>query len=326
MGPGRDDLDDCIWFIDGSMFDGYEVFATRTGFGIAVVDTDGSLIAAGRGIPHPWITDAAGAELWAFYMVTHLTAFFPQVVTDCYGILQGLRDGPAACVCPKRKLARTWRMIAEKLDGDFRSAVERTTWIPAHTPAEAIGRATDSSGVPITALMWRANRLVDHLAKAAAGQHRLPGWLLATIGHAKELLVHSSAKLGMATHLANKCTVTHRLPDGIVKQEVLRDSTAHRPRPRHSTAPTKRKRMQEETTSRSITLNARLTTAPRDQPAKRRRGSASTSSTTLRRHLVEEQQVAHWLATVELGPSIALPAVQRMENLRARVRAKCTPP
>ena len=45
VGPGA------TWFIDGSLFDESKRFARRTGFGVAVSDSQGSLIGFGRGVP-----------------------------------------------------------------------------------------------------------------------------------------------------------------------------------------------------------------------------------------------------------------------------------
>ena len=75
------------WFIDGSLFDEPFWFAKRLGFGIVVVHACGDLVACGRGRPPAWVSDAAGAELWAFFMVTKLTSWLPWTVTDCLGIL-----------------------------------------------------------------------------------------------------------------------------------------------------------------------------------------------------------------------------------------------
>ena len=44
----------------------------------------------------------------------------------------------------------------------------RVVWMPAHRPQSSIGHAMKSNGHPINALDWRANRLVDALAKMAA--------------------------------------------------------------------------------------------------------------------------------------------------------------
>ena len=48
-------------------------------------------------------------------------------------------------------------------------------WMPAHTAEGSIGRVTTSDGTMLTALEWRANRLVDALAKSAAVPNRLQG-------------------------------------------------------------------------------------------------------------------------------------------------------
>jgi hypothetical protein len=81
------------WYIDGSLFDEARRFARRTGYAILVIGPDGMILGMGKGTPPEWVYDAAGAELWAFYMVTQLAAFLPAVVTDCLGIVQGLEAG-----------------------------------------------------------------------------------------------------------------------------------------------------------------------------------------------------------------------------------------
>ena len=49
-------------------------------------------------------------------------------------------------------------------------------------------------------------------------------------------------------------------------------------------------------------------------------------SAMLREHLVDEQRVARWIATLELRPSTALPAARRLDLLTARVKAKTATP
>ncbi len=51
---------------DGSLLDGNEVQQVgRLGWGFAVVNNDGVVIASAHGRPPEWITDTAGAEAWA---------------------------------------------------------------------------------------------------------------------------------------------------------------------------------------------------------------------------------------------------------------------
>ncbi len=187
--------DDLIWLIDGSLFDESRRFARRTGFGIAMVTPQGSLVAFGLGVPPLWVIDASGAELWAYFQVLCLTLFSPTVVTDCLGILDALKAGVAAAMGPKKSLARTWAMVAHSLDGDFALAASLVTWMPSHESAQAIGRARDSNGRPISALMWRANRLVDVLAKKAAAAQRLPRWVTRTVEYGARLTQHHAARL-----------------------------------------------------------------------------------------------------------------------------------
>ena len=63
MPPADAPANDTMWFIDGAMFDEVKRFARRTGFGIVGVETEGTLLAFGRGVPPSWVHDAAGAEV-----------------------------------------------------------------------------------------------------------------------------------------------------------------------------------------------------------------------------------------------------------------------
>ena len=126
------DLDDSslAWFIDGSLFGERFWFAKGLGFGIVVVHACGDLVACGRGRPPAWVSDAAGVELWAFFMVTKLTSWLPWTVTDCLGMLEGLRGEPNCLMGPKKRLARTWAMVVHSLDGCFLQA--RRKWPSGH--------------------------------------------------------------------------------------------------------------------------------------------------------------------------------------------------
>ena len=60
MRPDGDIPEDVQWFNDGCLFDEPKRFARRLGFGSVVVDIVGTLLALGRGLPPPWVQDAAG--------------------------------------------------------------------------------------------------------------------------------------------------------------------------------------------------------------------------------------------------------------------------
>eukprot|EP00973_Karenia_brevis_P076524 10631097-Karenia_brevis.AAC.1 len=121
-------------------------------------------------------------------------------------------------------------MVAHALDGDFKAALQQVTWMPAHSATNSIGRSKDSKGMPITALMWRANRLVDVLAKAAASPSRLPAWATTRVQAAAKFVQYNAARLGVATNRANNCAVAVVTDDGTTTQRYMRDSTADRPR------------------------------------------------------------------------------------------------
>ena len=88
------DLEDAEWYIDGSMFEGLRGIGRSCGMGIVVVSREGQLLCYGSGIPPAWVHDAAGAELWAFYVVLRECAQVPKIFTDCHGILDGLGMTP----------------------------------------------------------------------------------------------------------------------------------------------------------------------------------------------------------------------------------------
>ena len=77
---------DVVWFIDGSMFDETKRFGRSISFAIVATSAEGRVIAIANGSPPEHIADAAGAELWAFYMVLGLSPCAPKVVFVCKGI------------------------------------------------------------------------------------------------------------------------------------------------------------------------------------------------------------------------------------------------
>ena len=107
-------------------------------------------------------------------------------------------------------------MICHALDDDFEIALRRVTWMPAHGAAHTIGHALDSRGKPIIGLMWRANRLVDVLAKSVASTSRLPRWATAKVQSSAKLVQHHAARLGTVTYEANNYVATHTLDNGEV--------------------------------------------------------------------------------------------------------------
>ncbi len=101
--------------------------------------------------------------------------------------------------------------------------------MPAHSTSAAIGRAIDSQGNPISNIDWRANRLVDAVAKKAAGEARVPASVVRLLSTAARAVEFYAAQLGEITHAANNLKVDVVLPDGNTTTAVKRDSAGLRP-------------------------------------------------------------------------------------------------
>ena len=216
---------DLVWVIDGSALNSRWSALATYGFGIVVYTTEGDLIAWGCGIPPAWTDSASAAEAWALAVVTSNALHPPMVITDCLGLLHTAEAGTAAATCGKRQLARTWAVIANNLDGDISQLTRerRLCWMPAHQGIGAIGVATKSNGKTITSLEWRANRLVDAVAKNESAKGQAPQTSIDLIVSATALVQHTAAQIGAATHLANNHVTSILLESGAIVNKTVRD-------------------------------------------------------------------------------------------------------
>ena len=330
--PPEDMASDAVWYIDGSLFDEARRFARRAGFGIVVVSSDGVLLAYGLGTPPGWIRDAAGAEAWAYFVAVRSCPGPPIVVTDCLGILNTLAAGLEAATAPSRKLARVWSMISAVLEGCELQALERLSWMPAHTSEGAIGHALDSRGRRLTPVAWRANRLVDALAKTAASPARLPQRCLGLVAAATDLVRNRAARIGMATFGAN-----HFEQDGRIHRDSV---TGSRPPPRRQLSAAARLAARRLACVPPRVATPARTAAAATAPQVRlpagarlaRSAWTTAKAQCLRRRLAkkalaavaERRQVAGYLARLRLAPATApsSSAAARLAALRGRVRAR----
>ena len=149
-----------------------------------------------------------------------------KIVTDCLGLLNTAKRGIAAASTAKMGLARTWTMIAHHLDGrlDVLAQAKRLTWMPAHQSPAAIGCALRSTGTPITALDWRANHLVDGLAKRAAAIGATTAEESRLVTSAEKLVRHCAGQLAAATYKANNYVECYVDSNGCNKTRSRRDS------------------------------------------------------------------------------------------------------
>ncbi len=230
-------IDEATWYFDGSMLNGRWKALRVTGFGVAVVAESGALIGHGLGWPPSWVTTAAAAEAWALSVVLSLVPFPPQLRTDCLALLQTAKEGTQKATHHSKPLARIWKRIAESMDVNVSELVVggKLVWFPAHLTHKAIGEAKGSNGRRLSAVDWRANRLVDKLAKAAAMALQHSKHILGLLPSAEAAAAHATCLLGIVTHRANNHEVTTTDKDGRTLAKTLRDST-DRPKAKRATS------------------------------------------------------------------------------------------
>ncbi len=224
--PGATEDSKATWYFDGSMLNGRWKPLRATGFGIAIVAPDGSLLGYGYGTPPHWCRTAAAAEAWALQVVLTSTPFPPSMRTDCLSLLRTAEGGFANASTAKRHLARVWTMIASHLDGRIERLASEglLVWMPAHLSLSMVGEAKLSDGTRLTTVDWRANRLVDALAKRGAAMHTPPAACIRLLDSAAPAVKHAATLLGAVTHVANNWTVSVVEPDGQTHRRVMRDA------------------------------------------------------------------------------------------------------
>ena len=116
------------------------------------------------------VRHCAAAEAWALLQVLTMLPFPPEMRTDCMSLLHTIRGSSTEAGCANRQLARIWRAVANVLGRCFKPVHEaqQLVWLPAHTTTNAVGEAKLSNGRRLSMIGWRANRLVDALAKLSA--------------------------------------------------------------------------------------------------------------------------------------------------------------
>ena len=148
----------------------------------------------------------------------------PIVVTDCLGLLDTAAAGARTATAANSSNARVWAIISEHIDGQLDLLRKRLIWLPAHQTATAIGHRILSNGREMTAMDWRANRLVDKLAQKVA-------WGCISSHDAVKLTTsmrvaarHACALLGVVTHAANNHKVVEADRNGVMRTVTKRDA------------------------------------------------------------------------------------------------------
>eukprot|EP00973_Karenia_brevis_P009457 1276582-Karenia_brevis.AAC.1 len=198
-----------------------------TGVGIAVASECGMLIGYGLGWPPTYVSTAAAAEAWALSTVLQLVPFPPSMRTDCLALLATARGGTSRATHHSKPLARIWRTIANTLGGDVTQLLDDDllAWFPAHQTLKAVGEVKGSNGRRLSPVDWRANRLVDKLAKIAAGARQHSQHVLKLFASADAATAHAACLLGVVTHKANNHEVTSTDGYGNTHTKKVRDSS-----------------------------------------------------------------------------------------------------
>ena len=322
-----------VWYFDGSLYDGPRQLLARTGFGIAIVDTNGALRGYGLGCPPSWVTSSAGAEIWAMFVVLSECPWVPPMITDCLGILDSLASGLKRVTAASSPLARLWTRVGAVLDGDLKCPLRHgMCWMPAHGGVHTINVATKSNGATITAVDWRANRLVDALAKAAANSVRIDAGSRRMLGNAAAAAEYGAALAGATGQAANTCVQHSLTASGQSVRTVCRDS---KPQGRPSSAVAVRKPYaQSRSNGPGDLVHSRPpcrapfrtgnTMVSFDAPL--RHSSTRATRARARELAALSRQTATWRQRVDASHASAtsahIPADVRMASLRARIRCK----
>jgi len=224
-----------------------------TGCGVAVLDTDGTLLAYATATPPAWVKTAGAAEAWALLLTLRGNPSPPLVLTDCMAVLHTTRAGPAAAARGRNTDARIWKEISDITGGCYKMLLDKLVWMPAHTSAALDHVRVKSNGRSLTTAEWRANQLVDTLAKRGALVSPLRNEADKVIKAAGGALQQAAARLGAVTLAANVHMVEGIKEDGTVFSFAKRDS---------STVPKELAKARDETRQRNLTTLAAKQPAP----------------------------------------------------------------
>ena len=206
--------------------------------------------------------------------------------------------------------------------------------MPSHVAAQRMltDAPRNSAGVPISWIAWRANRLADTLAKAAAQATRLPASFFTWMQDMDLMHIHIAATLGLVTHQANNhipSTAFREMDNG----DEAREAALHQPRRDaeglRAWAPRTWRRGKPDQAVQLLTTHtaASSSTAPLPDtsricpPQSKRRRNAFANQQKQR--VEDAAQVARHLEATELLPSEEpTSAADRLAALRLRVQAK----
>ncbi len=232
-------------------------------------------------------------------------------------LLTTAKFGTASATHHSKPLARVWKLIAETLDVDISVLLQgdKLAWVPAHKSLTAVGEVKLSNGCRLTSVDWRANRLVDKLAKTAANELQCPKSTAELLVSAEAASAHAACLLGMVTFAANNHVEELVNEDGTTTRKVLRDSQDKPKKMRTSSAPPTMARSTAAPPSAMQAADVKAWRPPSARTAAMRQRSEEARDLLTRR--VQDIGATLRESTTEVSGS------QRLSELRARVLARC---
>ena len=180
-----------------------------------------------------------------------------------------------------------------------------------------------SNGKLLTGVDWRANRLVDALAKNAAATVRAPREVRCLLESGKAAVKHDAAMLAVVTHCANNHKVPVQRPDGTWGTRVTRD--AQQP-VRHSRKVRRPPQPPAEPAPLPDTTGVGLGKAGewwQERPSKRpRTASAKVQARRKAADLAQTQRRVDEIGATAVVAQTGMSAQQRRDAVARRVRAR----
>ena len=205
--------------------------------------------------------------------------------------------------------------------------------MPAHLSLASVGERKQSNGVQLSTVDRRANRLVDVLAKLAAGR-RVVFFNDKVLAVASKAVRHAAQLLGRVTHAASNHAEVQVGADGREVTKVLRDashmeSSRSRPCSQACAVPKSQPSREQLAPDAPVApswaemgpspIPPALVTSTARKPRTRHLSAARAADRAATRDIIERRGAA---SSVRSG---SLFAIERIEALRARARPRCWP-
>ena len=322
---------DIQWHTDGSVVNG-TLGCPTAGCSLIATSNDGALVAVAQVALPSKIKTAPQAELQALLVLFQLAPFVSRVTTDCMSLVAVARGGLCKASAGGKTTAGDWSRLATYLDGSLQPLADGIlVWAPAHCSLAVALTMRRSDGRLCTSIDWRANRLADAVAKAAARSTAPSRETLSAIVDARATLLHEAAILGTVTAAANNVRDVVTNADGSYSVVTRRDTYVP-PRPADLRRPRRRTAAAATNEAQPLAIinesGCRLWEA--HQRARSEKSSHEARRLAVFRRIRTETAALNLSATMRIVASAGAAAVprppgearDRFEALRERIKTK----